>query len=485
MFEALSRSLQGIFGRIFGRGVLTERNIEEGLREVRRALLSADVNYRVVRNFVDRVKEKAIGQQIIKGVRPDQQFIKIIHDELVNLMGPAFEGLRLRDGEASVVMMVGLQGGGKTTSCAKLARYLRKKGRHPLLVAADVRRPAAIEQLQTLGKQIGVEVFTELGVPAEQICADAKNHARTSGLDVVILDTAGRLHIDDELMSELERVKDMVQPEEILFVADAMTGQDAVNSAKAFNERLTITGVILTKMDGDARGGAAMSIKAVTGKPIKFIGTGEHLEKWEEFHPDRIASRILGMGDVVSLVERAQEVMTQEEAARLQKKILEERFTFGDFLKQLRMVKRMGGLKEMLGMLPGVGTQLAEMEMDERELLHVEAMILSMTPEEREQPELLINSMSRRVRVARGAGVSIKEVNELCKQFEQVRKIVRQFKKAGFFGRLKLALGWGKKSDELMVKATDEDENRRLRKKKRKERKKKRKLLKKQRRRTR
>jgi len=485
VFETLTQSLQGIFGRLFRRGVLTERNIEDGLREVRRALLAADVNYRVVRDFIERVKQKAIGQQIIKGVRPDQQFIKIIHDELVALMGPSFEGLTLKDGDVSVVMMVGLQGGGKTTSCAKLASYLHRNGRRPLLVAADIRRPAAIEQLQTLGRQLGVEVFTELGLPAEQICADAKGHAQMVGLDVVILDTAGRLHIDEELMEELSRIKEVVAPDEILFVADAMTGQDAVNSAKAFDERLSITGVILTKMDGDARGGAAMSIKAVTGKPIKFIGTGEHLEKWEEFHPDRIASRILGMGDVVTLVERAQEAMTQEEAARLQKKLLEERFTFGDFLKQLQMVKRMGGLKDMLSMLPGVGAQLSQMEMDERELVHVEAMILSMTPEEREQPELVINSMSRRVRIARGSGVSVKDVNELCKQFEQMRKIVRQFKKAGFFGRLKLALGWGKKADELVIKAEDEDEIRRLREKKRKERKKKRKLLKKQRRRSR
>ena len=485
MFETLTQSLQSIFGRVFRRGVLTERNIEEGLREVRRALLAADVNYRVVRDFIERVKQKAIGQQIIKGVRPDQQFVKIIHDELVALMGPSYEGLALRDGQTSSIMMVGLQGGGKTTSCAKLAKFLRKNGRRPLLVAADIRRPAAIEQLQILGKQLGIEVFTELGVPAEQICADAKGHAQLLGLDVVILDTAGRLHIDDELMEELERIKQAVEPEEILFVADAMTGQDAVNSAKAFDERLGITGVVLTKMDGDARGGAAMSIKAVTGKPIKFIGTGEHLDKWEEFHPDRIASRILGMGDVVSLVEKAQEAITKEEAERLQKKLLEERFNFSDFLKQLQMVKRMGGLREMLGMLPGVGAQLSQMEMDEKELAHVEAMILSMTPQEREQPELLLNSMSRRMRVARGAGVTIKDVNELCKQFEQMRKIMRQFKKMGFFGRLKLAFGWGRKADELVVKPGDDEELRRLREKKRKERKKKRKLLKKQRKRSR
>ena len=482
MFEAMTEALQGAFKRIFGRGVLSERNIRDGLREVRRALLSADVNYRVVKDFVERVTERAVGRDVIKSVRPDQQIVKIVHDEMVQLMGPAYEGLSLRSDGVAVIMMVGLQGGGKTTSCAKLAAYLRGGGRRPLLVAADVRRPAAIEQLQVLGAKLDIEVFAQPGRKAEDICKDALGRAALGGYDVAVLDTAGRLHIDEEMMAELERVKNLTRPDEILFVADAMTGQDAVNSAKAFNERLEVTGVVLTKMDGDARGGAAMSIKAVTGKPIKFIGTGEQTDKWEEFHPDRIAGRILGMGDVVSLVERAQEAISAEEAEKLREKLLKERFTFEDFLKQLQYVKKMGGIQDMLGMLPGIGQQLAQADLDESELARVEAMVFSMTPEERATPELVTNSDSRKLRVARGSGTTLKDVNELCKQFEQMQKVMRHFKRLGFFGKLKMAMGWGKKAEEITVKPAGDD-GKDARRRKREERKRKKKMLKKQRKR--
>lgn len=486
MFESLTEALGRAFRRITGRGVLTERNIREGLREIRQALLAADVNYRVVRDFIEAVTEKAVGQEVIRSVRPEQQVVKVVYDELVRLMGPEYSGLALKDDGVSVIMMVGLQGGGKTTTAVKTAYYLRKRGKHVLLVAADVRRPAAIEQLEILGRQNGFEVYSDRSSPAERICTDAVRYAREKGFDVVVLDTAGRLHIDDEMMEEVERISRIVHPDEVLFVADAMTGQDAVNSARAFNERLPLTGVVLTKMDGDARGGAAMSVKAVTGKPIKFIGTGEKVEKLEEFHPDRIASRILGMGDVVSLVERAAAEVSEEEARRLQEKLLKESFTFDDFVRQLGHIKRMGGLREMLSMLPGVGQELSQAPFDEKELLHVEAMIYSMTPEERLQPELVMNSLNRRLRIAKGSGVTLKEVNDLCKQFEQMRKLVRQFKRLGFFGRLKMAMGIGRElpaDDRYIGVKISVDTSKQRRKKKREERKRKRKLLKKQKRR--
>jgi len=491
VFENLTEALSRAFRKLTGKGVLSEKNIEEGLREVRQALLSADVNFRVVKDFVESVKQKALGQEVIKSVRPEQQIVKVVFDEMVKLMGPEYQGLSLKSDGVSVIMMVGLQGSGKTTTCAKLANYLRKKNRRVLLVAADIRRPAAIEQLEILGRENNFTVYSDRANPAEKICADALSFATKNGFDTAILDTAGRLHIDDEMMAEVERVSAVVKPDEILFVTDAMTGQDAVNSAKAFNERLSLTGVILTKMDGDARGGAAMSVKAVTGKPIKFIGTGEQVDKFEEFHPDRIASRILGMGDVVSLVERAQLEVSEEEARKMQEKLLKEEFTFEDFLKQLGHLKKMGGLKETLSLLPGIGQQLSDVPIDEKDLLHIEAMIYSMTEEERTQPELVINSVSRRLRIAKGSGVSLKEVNDLCKQFESMRKVIRQFKRMGFFGKVKMALGLGKGmlqeeagSEPAPVSvAVARDESKMLRLRKREERKKKKKLLKKQKRR--
>jgi signal recognition particle subunit SRP54 len=443
VFEAITESLQGVFRKLGLRGRLSEKNITEGLREVRTALLSADVNYKVVKDFIARVKEKALGQDVIKSVRPEQQIVKIVYDELVELMGPTDTSITggtaaLYKGPAApaVIMMVGLQGGGKTTSCGKLAQFLRqKRGHHPLLVAADMQRPAAVEQLRVLGEQLGIPVYSqEQGKPPD-ICARALEHAASSGNDIVILDTAGRLHIDETLMAELREIQKRTKPQEIFFIADAMTGQDAVNSAKEFNSQLEITGVVLTKMDGDARGGAALSVRAVTGKPIKFVGVGEKLDNLEEFHPDRVASRILGMGDVVSLVEKAQETITEEEALKMQEKLLKQKFTLGDFMTQLQQLKRMGGIKDLLGMIPGLGSKIKGADIDDREIFKIEALIQSMTPEERNFPEVIDGS--RRLRVARGAGRSVHDVNELLKQFKQMQKMVGDFKKRGFFGKLK------------------------------------------------
>jgi signal recognition particle subunit SRP54 len=437
VFEAITDSLQGVFRKLGLRGRLTEKNIAEGLREVRTALLSADVNYRVAKDFIARVQEKAVGQDVIKSVRPEQQIVKVVYDELVELMGPTDTSVTANPkGGPAVVMMVGLQGGGKTTSCGKLAGFLRqKRGKHPLLVAADMQRPAAVEQVRVLGQQLDIPVYWEEKGKPPDICSRAVEHAAGSGNDIVILDTAGRLHVDEVLMAELREIVKRVKPQEIFFVADAMTGQDAVNSAKEFNSQLEITGVVLTKMDGDARGGAALSVRAVTGKPIKFVGVGEKLEKLEEFHPDRVASRILGMGDVVSLVEKAQETITEEEALRMQERLLKEKFTLGDFLTQLQQLKRMGSIKSLLGMIPGLGSKLKGVEVDDREILKIESLIQSMTPQERGFPEVIDGS--RRVRIARGAGQSVHDVNNLLKQFQQMQKMIGDFKKMGFFGRLK------------------------------------------------
>ncbi len=436
MFESIAGSLQGVFRKLGLRGRLTEKNIAEGLREVRTALLSADVNYKVAKEFIAKVQEKALGQDLIKSVRAEQQIVKIVYDELVELMGPTDTTIAQDARGPAVVMMVGLQGGGKTTTCGKLAEFLRKKrGKQPLLVAADMQRPAAVEQLKVLGGQLDIPVyFQEKGTPPG-ICERAVRHAAQAGNDVVILDTAGRLHIDEALMAELREIQKRVNPQEIFFVADAMTGQDAVNSAKEFNNQLEITGVVLTKMDGDARGGAALSVRAVTGKPIKFVGVGEKLDNLEEFHPDRVASRILGMGDVVSLVEKAQAAISEEEALKLQEKLLKDKFTLSDFLTQLQQLKRMGGIKDLLGMIPGLGSKLKGMDVDEREMFKIEAMIQSMTPQERSFPEVIDGS--RRLRIARGAGRSVRDVNELLKQFKQMLKMVGDFKKMGFFGKLK------------------------------------------------
>jgi signal recognition particle subunit SRP54 len=436
LFEAISESLQGVFRKLGLRGRLTEKNIAEGLREVRKALLSADVNYKVAKDFIARIQEKAVGQDVIKSVRPEQQVVKVVYDELVALMGPTDTTVNQNPKGPTVIMMVGLQGGGKTTSCGKLASFLRhKRGKNPLLVAADMQRPAAVEQIKVLGEQLEIPVYWEEKGKPPDICMRAVEHATESGSDMIILDTAGRLHVDEVLMAELSEIERRVKPQEIFFVADAMTGQDAVNSAKEFNSQLEITGVVLTKMDGDARGGAALSVRAVTGKPIKFVGVGEKLDKLEEFHPDRVASRILGMGDVVSLVEKAQETITEEEALRMQEKLLKEKFTLGDFLGQLQQLKRMGSIKSLLGMIPGLGSKLKGVDVDDREIVKIESLIQSMTPEERGFPEVIDGS--RRVRIARGAGHSVHDVNNLLKQFQQMQKMIGDFKRMGFFGKLK------------------------------------------------
>ena len=441
MFEAITENLQGVFRKLGLRGRLTEKNMSEGLREVRTALLSADVNYKVAKDFINKVQEKAVGLDVIKSVRPEQQIIKIVHDELVELMGESDTEVSPGEAGPAIIMMVGLQGGGKTTSCGKLANLLRqKRNGKPLLVAADMQRPAAVEQLKVIGEQLDIPVyFEEKGNPPD-ICQRAVKHAMDAGNDVIILDTAGRLHIDEELMAELREIRKRVRPSEIFFIADAMTGQDAVNSAKEFNNQLEITGVVLTKMDGDARGGAALSVRAVTGKPIKFVGVGEKFDGIEEFHPDRMASRILGMGDVVTLVEKAQQAISEEEAQKMQDKLLKEKFTLGDFLTQLQQLKRMGGIKDLLGMIPGMGSRMGGIEnVDEREFAKIEAMIQSMTPKERDFPEVLDGS--RRLRIAKGSGRSVRDVNELLKQFQQMQKMVRNFKKMGFFGKLKAMKG--------------------------------------------
>lgn len=436
MFEAITDSLQGVFRKLGLRGRLSEKNIAEGLREVRTALLSADVNYKVAKEFIAKVQEKAVGQDVIKSVRPEQQIVKIVYDELVELMGPTDTSITENPKGPAVIMMVGLQGGGKTTSCGKLAQFLRqKRGCKPLLVAADMQRPAAVEQLKVLGEQLGIPVYSEDKGKPPDICVRAIKHAAASENDIAILDTAGRLHIDDVLMAELREIQKRTKPQEIFFIADAMTGQDAVNSAKEFNSQLEITGVVLTKMDGDARGGAALSVRSVTGKPIKFVGVGEKLDNIEEFHPDRIASRILGMGDVVSLVEKAQETITEEEALKMQEKLLKQKFTLGDFLVQLQQLKRMGGLKDLMAMIPGLGSKIKGADIDDREIFKIEAMIQSMTPEERDFPEVIDGS--RRLRIARGSGRSVHDINELLKQFKQMQKMVGDFKKKGFFGKLK------------------------------------------------
>jgi signal recognition particle subunit SRP54 len=433
MFESLTDKLQGIFERIRGRGRLDEKTVDEVLREIRLALLEADVNFRVVKEFIARVREKAVGEEVLKSLTPDQQVIRIVRDELVALLGGEAEPIRWAAQPPTVFMLCGLQGSGKTTTAAKLARWLRSQGRNPLLVAADLQRPAAIKQLEVLGQQTGISVFT----PAQgntndpvQTAQRAVQYARTNGLDVAILDTAGRLQINDALMAELEQIKATVQPQEILLVVDATTGQEAVNVAQAFHERLDLTGVILTKMDGDARGGAALSLKAVIGKPVRFIGTGERVDALEPFHPDRIASRILGMGDVLSLIERVEQTMQEEEARRLEKKMREARLDFEDLLQQIRQIQRMGPFEQLLKLLPGYSqlrNQLGDMAVDELALKRAEAIILSMTPKERRHPEIL--DYSRKLRIARGSGTKLEEVNALVRQLMEMRRLMKQLAK--------------------------------------------------------
>ncbi len=427
VFGNLSEKLQDIFARLRGRGKLTETDVDAALREVRLALLEADVNFRVVKDFVSRVKSRAMGQEVLTSLAPGHQVIKIVNDELTQLLGGKASPLNMASTPPTKIMLVGLQGSGKTTSAAKLAVMLGKRGNRPLLVAADIYRPAAIKQLQVLGEGAGIPVFNMgQGQSPVNICKAAVEHARSHGNDVIIFDTAGRLHVDDELMDELGAIKEAVDPNEILLVVDAMTGQDAVNVAAAFEERLGLGGVVLTKLDGDARGGAALSITAVTGKPIKFAATGEKLTDLEIFHPDRMASRILGMGDVLSLIEKAEEVMDQEKVKALGQKLTTAQFTFDDFLEQLNQVKRMGPLDQVIGMIPGLAgaKQLKGLQVDEGQLQKVEAIINSMTGLERRTPSLI--NGSRRKRIARGSGTTVQDVNRLVKQFNQTRELIKK-----------------------------------------------------------
>jgi len=410
--------------RLGRRAVLSEKQVREAMREVRLALLEADVNFRVVRSFINDVTEKAIGEEVLRSVTPGQQVVKVVYDSLTELMGPADSAIHLSDTPPTVIMLAGLQGSGKTTTAAKLARLLRQRGHHPLLVAADIKRPAAIDQLEILGKQLDIPVFSRRdGTRAPDICAAAVKESASQGLDVVVVDTAGRLHIDEEMMDELEEVVRRVKPHQTYLVADAMTGQDAVESAGRFHETLPLDGVILTKLDADARGGAALSIKAVTGRPIKLVGVGEKLDALEEFHPDRMASRILGMGDVVSLVEKAQAAMDEDEARELEEKFRKATFTLEDFLKQIRQMRKIGPFKDLLSMIPGWGSKLGDMDLDDSQLTHVEAVILSMTPAERVRPDLI--DASRRRRIARGSGTTPHEVSGLVKQFRQMRTMMK------------------------------------------------------------
>ncbi len=435
-FESLSEKLSMAFKKLKGKGIVTDKDLKESMREIKLALLEADVNFKVVKEFISRVSERAAGSAVLESLTPGQQIIKIVNEELTALMGG--ENARIEFGKQTptVVMMAGLQGAGKTTFCAKLAGYMRKKhNKRPLMVACDIYRPAAIRQLEVVGKQIDVPVFKiEDCKSAVTIAEKAIEHAKAHGNDFVIIDTAGRLHIDDLLMQELEDVKAAVNPEEILLVIDAMTGQDAVNIAESFNNRLSVTGVIMTKLDGDTRGGAALSVKAVTGKPIKFVGVGEKLSDIEEFHPDRMASRILGSGDVLSLIERAEQAYDEKSAAALEEKIRKNKFDLEDFLDQLQQMKKMGPLSQLVKMLPGVDTKaLDEANIDDRRMLRLEAMIQSMTKKERHDPSII--NASRKKRIAAGSGNTVQDVNQLLRQFEQMQKMMKQFSGGGL-GRL-------------------------------------------------
>lgn len=427
MFEALSDKLEAIFKKLKGKGILKEEGVDVALKEIRIALLEADVNFKVVKSFIDRVRQKAIGKEILESLSPAQQVIKIVYDELCELLGGSSAKIQLSPNPPTVIMMIGLHGSGKTTTSAKLARIFKKEGRRPMLVAADLQRPAAIEQLITLGKQIDVPVFHSFDLKdPRKLCQEALKKAKIDRMDPVIVDTAGRMHVDEELMKELKDVKEILNPNEVLFVADAMTGQDAVNIAKNFSEKVGIDGIILTKMDGDARGGAALSIKEVTGKPIKLIGVGEKLDALEEFYPDRIAKRILGMGDVLSLIEQAQKAFDQREAEKLKEKIEKEDFTFDDLKEQIRKMRKMGPLENILSMLPGANKLLKDIKIDEKEFVKVEAIINSMTPEERKNPKII--NASRRIRIAKGSGTLVTDVNRLIKQFNEMKKMMKKFK---------------------------------------------------------
>jgi signal recognition particle subunit SRP54 len=435
MFENLNEKLERSFQLLKGQGRITEINIAETLKEVRRALLDADVNFKIAKSFTETIKEKALGQDVLSAVRPGEMMVKIVHDELAVLMGGKSVDINLT-GNPTVILIAGLQGSGKTTFSGKLAKLIKsKRGKHPLLVAGDVYRPAAIDQLKVLGGQINVPVYTEDGNKEPvKIAQAAIKHAKANGHDVVIIDTAGRLAVDEEMMNEISAVKQAVSPHEILFVVDAMTGQDAVNTAKEFNNRLNFDGVVLTKLDGDTRGGAALSIRTVVDKPIKYVGTGEKMEALDVFHPERMADRILGMGDIVSLVEKAQEQFDADEARKLQKKLAKNQFNFDDFLKQIQQIKKMGNIKDLAAMIPGMGKALKNMDIDDDAFKHIEAIIHSMTPAERDDPSLL--NGSRRKRIANGAGTDIQEVNRLIKQFSETRKMMKMVSQGKNMGRM-------------------------------------------------
>lgn len=437
-FESLADRLGSVFKKLRGKGKISEADLKEAMKEVKRALLEADVNFKVVKDFINGVSEKALGQNVLESLTPGQQVIKIVNDELCALMGKETAKLDFSR-KITIIMMVGLQGAGKTTSSAKIGGFLKKQGKRPILVAADVYRPAAKKQLKVVGEQLGVPVFSiDESTDAVFIAKKALEHASQNANDVVIIDTAGRLHIDEELMEELKNIKSAVEPSEILLTVDAMTGQDAVNVAQSFNKQLDITGVVLTKLDGDTRGGAALSVKAVTGKPIKFAGMGEKLTDLEPFHPDRMASRILGMGDVLTLIDKAQQAFDEKQAAELEKKIREQSFDLNDYLNQLGQIKKMGSMQDILSMMPGVNSKaLSSAQIDEKKMGHIEAIIQAMTPTERQKPEI-INS-SRKQRIANGSGTTVQEVNLLLKQFVQMQKLMKQFSnpkklKRGFGG---------------------------------------------------
>lgn len=435
MFENLSERLERSFKVLKGQGRITEINVAETLKEVRKALLDADVNFKIAKQFTDNVKQKALGQQVLTAVNPSQMMIKIVHDELVELMGEDKSEINIKI-NPSVILIAGLQGSGKTTFSGKLANWVKtKRGKNPLLVAGDVYRPAAIEQLKVLGKQVEVEVYTEDGsVNPVSIAKNAVREAKMKGYDVVIIDTAGRLAVDEEMMKEIASVKEAVNPHEILFVVDSMTGQDAVNTAKEFNDRLDFDGVVLTKLDGDTRGGAALSIKSVVNKPIKFISSGEKLDAIDIFYPQRMADRILGMGDIVSLVEKAQEQYDVEEARKLQKKIAKDQFDFNDFISQIQQIKKMGNVKDLMAMIPGVGKAIKDLDIDDNAFKGIEAIIRSMTPAERSNPSVI--NGSRRKRIAEGSGTSVQEVNRLLKQFDDTRRMMKMVSKGGNAAKL-------------------------------------------------
>jgi signal recognition particle subunit SRP54 len=432
LFDALTDKFNTVFRSLSGRGRITEANISDAMRQVRKALLEADVNYSVVKQFCKDVTTTAIGSDVIKSLHPSQMMVKIVNDELVKLMGPVDSKIYFVSPGPTVIMLAGLQGGGKTTTAAKLAKYIVANGKKPVMVADDLQRPAAIEQLRTLGEQLDIPVYSESSKDAVRVAKNGIKHAKKIGCDVVILDTAGRLHVDEDMMVEISDIAKAVTPHQIFLVCDAMTGQDAVNSAKEFNDRLELDGVILTKLDGDARGGAALSVKAVTGKPIKFIGVGEKLDNLEEFHPDRMAGRILGMGDVVTLVEKAQEHFDEEEAEKLQKKMAKGSFGFDDFLKQMQAMKKMGGLSSMMKLMPGMGSQLGDMDVDDGEIAKMEGIVHSMTTGERRDPDII--DSSRRRRIARGCGRDGQEVAGLIKTFKRSREMMKNMSAGGMGG---------------------------------------------------